>query len=162
MRRYSKKLFATSVTQSLIQAFNIKETRMHSSRMRTDGCSGCPAGVCPSAGWDMSAWGVSAPVHAGMCLPRRGCLPQCMLGYVCLGGVCPSACWDVPAQEGVSAPVHAGIHPPAPLREENHRCLWKHIRSATTLRTVNMLFRDCIQFIKCYPSLHLRSIYICS
>ena len=71
---------------------------MHLSRMRTVRCSGrwgrclpqCMLGyvypgegVCPSACWDMSAWG--------------GCLPQCMLGYVCLG---------------VSAPVHAGIHPP--------------------------------------------------
>ena len=36
--------------------------------------------VCPCACWDMSAQGISAPVHAGICLPRR-CLPQCMLGY---------------------------------------------------------------------------------
>ena len=38
---------------------------------------------------------MSAPVHAGMCLPG--------------GGVCPNACLDVSAR-GVSAPVHAGIH----------------------------------------------------
>ena len=35
--------------------------------------------VCPSACWDMFAKGVSAPVHAGICLPRGVCRPQCML-----------------------------------------------------------------------------------
>ena len=40
--------------------------------------------------------GVSVLVHAGICLPGEGCLPQCMLEYVC---------------QEVSAPVHAGIHP---------------------------------------------------
>ena len=65
--------------------------------MRTVRCSG--------------RWGV----YAGMCLPG--------------GGVCPSACCDMSAG-GVSAPVHAGVHPP------NHRHLWKHNLSTTTLRTV--------------------------
>ena len=52
---------------------------MHSSRMRTVRCSGRRGGgvVCPSACWNMSAGGGSAPVHAGICLPK--------------GGVCPSA-----------------------------------------------------------------------
>ena len=39
--------------------------------------------VCSGVG------GLSAPVHAGICLPRRGCLPG--------RGVCPSACWDMSA-----------------------------------------------------------------
>ena len=49
-----------------------------------------PVGCVPSAAGGVSApvhagiclpSGVSAPVHAGICLPRGGCLPQCMLGY---------------------------------------------------------------------------------
>ena len=52
---------------------------MHSSGLRTVHSSS----RLPSACWDMSARGVSAPVHA------------------------MSARW------GVSEPVHAGIHPPA-------------------------------------------------
>ena len=85
-----------------------------------------PVGCVPSAAVAVVGWGclhqsmlgyvcpggVSAPVHAGICLSGGGgflpqcmlryvclggCLPQCMLGYYCPGrGVCPSACWDTP------------------------------------------------------------------
>ena len=76
------------------------------------------------------------------CSGRRreagGCLPQCMLGYVCLGesapvhagiclptgvsapvhaGICLPTGVSAPVHAGIclpmgSAPVHAGIHPP--------------------------------------------------
>ena len=58
---------------------------------------GLPGGVRPE-GVSASAWGGSAPVHAGICLPGGG-----QLG----GGCLP---FGVSAQGGVSAPVHAGIH----------------------------------------------------
>ena len=96
-------------------------------------------GVCPSVCWDMSAQGMSAPVHAGICLPR-GYLPQCILGYVCLGGVCPSACWDTP-------PL-----PPS----QNHSCLWKHNLSATTLLMVKTCrCRRSVNEPLIYPHFHL-------
>ena len=40
-----------------------------------------PVGCVPSAAVAVGGGGVSAPVHAGICLPRGR-------------GVCPSACWD--------------------------------------------------------------------
>ena len=70
----------------------LKVTRKHSGRMRTVRCIG-----------------------------RRGCLPQCMLGY--LPGVSAPVHAGIPAWGlsapvhagipawGVSAPMHAGIHP---------------------------------------------------
>ena len=43
---------------------------MHSSRMRTSHCGvHGGGGVCPSTCWDMSVQEVSAPGHAGICLP---------------------------------------------------------------------------------------------
>ena len=114
---------------------------MRSSRMRTvrsssrlpGGRGVCQGGVCP--GGCLPGGGVSAPLHAWICLPR-GYLPQCMLGYVCLGGmsaplhagiclpgggvVCPSACWD----------THT---PPC---EQNDRQVYKHYLASITLQTV--------------------------
>ena len=87
----------------------VDRTRLHSSRMRTVGCSGrhwggwgvCPGGVCPG-GWEVSARGV--------------------------GGVCPG---------GVSA--QGGVCQTPPPRGQNDRHLYKHHLSATTLRTVKII-----------------------
>ena len=66
-------------------------------------CTG--QGVYPSMHW------------AGGCLPRGVSAQEvsAQLGSAQGGGVCPSACWDTHplwTPEGLSAPVHAGIHPP--------------------------------------------------
>ena len=59
-----------------------KNTRVHSSRMRTVRCSGH----------------LSGDVYPGGCLPggvsARGCVPRgvCAQGGVCPGGVCPGGC----------------------------------------------------------------------
>ena len=44
----------------------------------------------------------------------EGVLPQCRVGYVCPGGVSAPVHAGIclPAGGGGSAPVHAGIHPP--------------------------------------------------
>ena len=68
-------------------------TRMHSSRMRTAGCSGrLPGGgVCPQG--DVCPGGCIWPAVSvqGVCLARRGCLPRergCLPGGVWPGDVC--------------------------------------------------------------------------
>ena len=101
--------------------------------------------VCPGGGGGVSApvhagiclpRGMSAPVHAGICLPG-GCLSQCMLGYVCPGECLPA--WGVSAPvhagiclpRGVSVPVHAGIHP-TPMNRMTDRC-----KNTANMRTQN-------------------------
>ena len=65
-------------------------------------------GVCPSAYWDMSAWG------------RGVCPSACWDMSACGRGVCPSACWDV--SPGACLPQCMLGYTPYP-REQNDRCL---------------------------------------
>ena len=56
-----------------------------------------PVGCVPSAAvavcprWCLAGGGLSAQVHAGICLPR-GVEAQCILGYVCPEGGCLPQC----------------------------------------------------------------------
>ena len=70
------------ICNDLSRVMRTKETtRMHSSKMRTICFSGRWGGCLPQCMLGYAWPGASAPVHAGICLPR-----------------------------GVSGPVHAGIH----------------------------------------------------
>ena len=69
---------------------------MHSSRMRTIRCRGHPEGVYPSMHWagcvyPSMNWAGGVSAGGGLpgvwgCISQhalgRGCLPQCMLGYI--------------------------------------------------------------------------------
>ena len=78
--------------------------------MRTVRCSGRRGGGGGLPGDVSVQWGVCPEVSAwgGMSAP----------GSVCLGGVYPSMHWDRPLP---------------PTCEQNHRYLWKHNLSATTV-----------------------------
>ena len=129
-----------NINLDLVEKDNNRNTRMHSSRMRTVRCSNhlvggggvvCPGGVCLPGGCLLRG-----DVCPGWCLPGGMCLP----GGVSSQGVCLPR--GVSAQ-GVSA--HGGCLPGGCLPrgclprgvsatlpcEQNHRCL-----AATTLRTV--------------------------
>ena len=56
--------------------------------------TGIPVGCVPSAA--VAVGGMSAPVHAGICVPMGDVCPSASRDMSAQGIVCASACWNTP------------------------------------------------------------------